>query len=151
MPPASGNQRVRRLTEGSSLGAGLAQGISITAQQRDKREKLAVIPARVTEYTGMETKLHPFLISTLDVEIEVPETEGVDPPLRRRQFFWLYLWKPSPFGVLIGTRYGLDGPGIESRGNEIFRTCPDRPSGPLSLLYNGYRVFPGGKAAGAWR
>jgi len=34
---------------------------------------------------------------------------------------------------------------------EIFRTCPDRPWGPPSLLYNGYRVFPGGKAAGAWR
>jgi hypothetical protein len=31
-----------------------------------------------------------------------------------------------------------------SRG-EIFRTCPDRPWGPPSLLYNGYRVFPGGK------
>ena len=28
---------------------------------------------------------------------------------------------------------------------EIFRTCPDQPWGPLSLLYNGYRVFPGGK------
>jgi len=26
---------------------------------------------------------------------------------------------------------------------EIFRTCPDRTWGPLSLLYNGYRVFPG--------
>jgi hypothetical protein len=33
---------------------------------------------------------------------------------------------------------------------EIFRTRPDRPWGPPSLLYNGYRVFPGGKAAGAW-
>jgi hypothetical protein len=32
---------------------------------------------------------------------------------------------------------------------EIFR--PHRPWGPPSLLYNGYRVFPGGKAAGAWR
>jgi hypothetical protein len=29
-------------------------------------------------------------------------------------------------------------------GGEIFRTCPDR-WGPPSLLYNGYRVFPGGK------
>ena len=28
---------------------------------------------------------------------------------------------------------------------EIFRTSPDRPWGPHSLLYNGYRVFPGGK------
>jgi len=34
---------------------------------------------------------------------------------------------------------------------EIFRTCLDRPWGPPSLLYNGYRVFPGGKAVGAWR
>ena len=25
------------------------------------------------------------------------------------------------------------------------RTCPDRPWGPPSLLYIGYRVFPGGK------
>jgi hypothetical protein len=41
--------------------------------------------------------------------------------------------------------YGLDGPGIESRWGEIFRTCPDRPWGPPSLLYNGYRVFPEGK------
>jgi hypothetical protein len=28
---------------------------------------------------------------------------------------------------------------------EIFRTCPDWPWSPPSLLYNGYRVFPGGK------
>ena len=28
---------------------------------------------------------------------------------------------------------------------EIFRTCPDRPWGPPSLLYKGYRVFPGAK------
>jgi hypothetical protein len=34
-------------------------------------------------------------------------------------------------------------------GDEIFRTCPERPWGPPSLLYNGYRVFPEGKAAGA--
>src|SRR5215475_13460510 len=27
-------------------------------------------------------------------------------------------------------------------GGEIFRTYPDRPWGPPSLLYNGYRVFP---------
>jgi len=44
------------------------------------------------------------------------------------------------------TGYGLDGQGIESRWGEIFRTCPDRPWGPPSLLYNGYRVFPGVKS-----
>jgi hypothetical protein len=42
------------------------------------------------------------------------------------------------------TDYGLDGPGIESRWGEIFR-CPDWPWGPPGLLYNGSRVFPGGK------
>jgi hypothetical protein len=52
--------------------------------------------------------------------------------------------------VDLATRYGLDGPGIEFRwgGGEFFRTRPDRPWGPPSLLYNGYRVFPVGKAAG---
>ena len=30
-------------------------------------------------------------------------------------------------------------------GGEIFLTCPDRPWGPPSLLYNGHRVFPEGK------
>jgi len=35
--------------------------------------------------------------------------------------------------------------GSNPGGEEIFRTCPDRPWGPPSLLYNGYRVFPGGK------
>ena len=35
--------------------------------------------------------------------------------------------------------------GSNPGGDEIFRTCPYRPWGPPSLLYNGYRVFPGGK------
>jgi hypothetical protein len=45
--------------------------------------------------------------------------------------------------VGISTGYRLDGPGIEFRVGEIFRTCPNRPWGPPSLLYNGYRAFPG--------
>jgi hypothetical protein len=51
--------------------------------------------------------------------------------------------------VGIATRYGLEGPGIESRCGEIFRTYPDRFRGPPSLLYNGFRVFPEVKVAGA--
>jgi hypothetical protein len=35
--------------------------------------------------------------------------------------------------------------GSNPGGGEIFRTCTDRPCGPPSLLYNGYRVCPGGK------
>ena len=38
--------------------------------------------------------------------------------------------------VGIAAGYGVDGPGIESRWGEIFRTCPDRPWGLPSLLYN---------------
>jgi len=49
----------------------------------------------------------------------------------------------SPVGIAAG--YGLDGPGSNPGGGEIFRTCPDRPWGPPSLLYNGHWVFPGGK------
>ena len=41
--------------------------------------------------------------------------------------------------------------GSNSGRSEIFRTRLDRPWGLSYLLYNGYRVFPGGKAAGAWR
>jgi hypothetical protein len=41
--------------------------------------------------------------------------------------------------------------GSNPDGGEIFCTCPDRPWGPPSLLYNGYWDFPGGKEAGAWR
>jgi hypothetical protein len=40
--------------------------------------------------------------------------------------------------------------GSSPGGGEIFRTRPDRPWGPPSPLYNGSRVFPGGKVAGAW-
>jgi hypothetical protein len=39
--------------------------------------------------------------------------------------------------------------GLNPDGGEIFLTRPDWPWGPLSLLFNGYRVIPGGKAAEA--
>ena len=44
--------------------------------------------------------------------------------------------------VGIATGYGLDGPASNPGVGEIFRTCPDRPRGPPSLLYNGTRSFP---------
>jgi hypothetical protein len=53
--------------------------------------------------------------------------------------------------VGIAICYGLDGPGSNPSGAEIFRACSDRSLGPPRLLYNGYRVFPGVKAAGVWR
>ena len=35
---------------------------------------------------------------------------------------------PSLLVTIQASRYGLDGPGIESRWGEIFRTPPDSPS-----------------------
>ena len=48
--------------------------------------------------------------------------------------------------VGIATRYGLDGPEIKSRwGARFSAPVQTGPGGPPSLLYNGYRVLPGGK------
>jgi hypothetical protein len=46
------------------------------------------------------------------------------------------VWLLAPGGTVGGPNRG---------GGQIFRTCPDRPWGPPSLLYNGYQVFPGRK------
>ena len=53
--------------------------------------------------------------------------------------------------MAVGRADGRSGDRIPVGGGEIFRTRPDRPWGPPSLLYNWYRVFTGGKAAGACR
>jgi hypothetical protein len=58
----------------------------------------------------------------------------------------MYIGLRGPSNVVgIGTGYGLEVRGSDPGGDEISHTCPDRPLGPPSLLYNGYRVFPGGK------
>jgi hypothetical protein len=58
----------------------------------------------------------------------------------------IIIWKPGPCSsVGISSGNGLDGPGSNLGGGEIFRACPDRAWGPPSLLCNGYRVFPGGR------
>jgi hypothetical protein len=51
--------------------------------------------------------------------------------------------RDSSLGIVTG--YGLGGAGSSPGRGEIFRTRPDRPCSLPSLLYNGYRVFPGGK------
>ena len=65
---------------------------------------------------------------------------------RRDRFSSEYVGLRGPGSIVgIATDYGLDGPGSNPGGGEIFRTCPDRPWSPPSLLYKGYRVFPGCK------
>jgi len=44
---------------------------------------------------------------------------------------WSYLWVPQ-YAFIAWIR-------------QTFQTCPDRSWAPFSLLYNGYRVFPGSK------
>ena len=70
-------------------------------------------------------------------------------PVNRMQNSLMFNLVVSAVGIEI--RYGLDVPGIESRWGEVFRTLPDRSWGPPGLLYKRYRVFHGGKVAGAWR
>jgi hypothetical protein len=63
-------------------------------------------------------------------------------------YLWYLVWWGRDSSVGIATRSGLEGPGIESQWGARF-SAPVQ-TGPPSLLYNGYRVFPGGKVAGAW-
>jgi len=53
-------------------------------------------------------------------------------------------------GIATGYATGWTVRGSNPGGGEIFRSCPDRPWGPPSLLSNGYLVFPCVEAAGAW-
>jgi len=50
--------------------------------------------------------------------------------------------------VSIATRYGLTVRGSNPGGGETFRTRSERSWNPPSLLYNGYRTFPGVKRPG---
>jgi len=60
--------------------------------------------------------------------------------------FWVKYLEASGPGSSVGiAATGWTVRGSNPGGDEIFRTCPDRPWGPPSLPYNGYRVFPGGK------
>ena len=50
------------------------------------------------------------------------------------------MWPGSSVGIV--TDYGLDGPGLNPGGDEIF--CPSKTAlGPTQPPVNGYCVFPG--------
>jgi hypothetical protein len=54
--------------------------------------------------------------------------------------------------VSIATRYGWDGPGIESRWGQNFpHPCPPALGPTQPSAQRVPRLFPGGKAAEAWR
>jgi len=57
---------------------------------------------------------------------------------------WVIIMRSGPgSSVGIATELWADGPGSNPGGDEIFR--PSRPALGPSPLYNGYRLFPGGK------
>jgi hypothetical protein len=67
---------------------------------------------------------------------------GVEVSLKRIRYYQNFGGSGNSVGMATVTGWTVRGsnPG----GGEIFRTCPDRPWSPPSLLYNGYRVFAGG-------
>ena len=98
----------------------------------------------------METFLEMYrnheVFGTTSLRIIIKQTSAKK-PTKLYIVSWIYpnlsVNDSGPGSVVgIATAYG---PGIESRWCEIFRTSPDRPWGPPSLLYIGYRVFLGGK------
>ena len=61
----------------------------------------------------------------------------------------MYFTRYMGAGIAQRLRYGLDGPGIESRWGAKFSAPVQTVPGTLpSLLCNRYRVFLWGKAAG---
>jgi hypothetical protein len=64
----------------------------------------------------------------------------------------VYIYGDRDSSVGIATRYGLDGPGIESRWGRDFPHPFRSALGPIQppVQYTP-GPFPGGKAAGPWR
>jgi hypothetical protein len=68
--------------------------------------------------------------------------------LNRDCLYWPLQTKPTDGLRNVETEYRQAG-GTTLLGFD-FRRRLDRPRGSPSFLYNGYRVFPGGKETGAW-
>ena len=88
------------------------------------------------------TTLPPSCVDCL--EIWAPQPPGTLRPVRHVMGL-LYLFVGGVAQSVWRLATGWTVRGLNPGGGEIFLTSPDRPWGPLSLLYNGYRVFPGGR------
>ena len=72
----------------------------------------------------------------------------VNPPSNRLRLFSSQLfpvWLPQLFSNLVILHLLAGRSGDRIPVGARFSARPERPWGPPSLLYNGYRVFPGGK------
>jgi hypothetical protein len=75
----------------------------------------------------------------------LPSPDQVAPWSLAQRVFCRRYWLTRNNFILMCVYLHLANKFLQPGGGEIFRTCPDRPWGPPSLLYNGYRVFPGGR------
>jgi len=105
----------------------------------NRREKFLFLPNRQTSQHNKKHSCLLYVLKTSDVKAHVIFKIEVI-------FYNHYILRGPGSSVGIATGYGLHGPRFEYRWGEIFHTCPDRPWGPPSLLYNGYRVFHGVKS-----
>ena len=90
-----------------------------------------------TLITGHKDAAVPlFLVTIYKVRNKTKQSSTcrIYPSIKCDFTFCRYVGRDSAVGK--ATRYGLDGPGIKSWwGGGIFRTHPDRPWGPPSLIY----------------
>jgi hypothetical protein len=102
--------------------------------------------SKVTEHHSEFTALHLVLMSWSLYHSSLQNTTWI-----QLYSIFLHLYTVAWDSVVsIVTYHRLHGPGIKSRWGRIFCTHPDWPWIPPSLLYNGYWVFLGGKAAKVW-
>jgi hypothetical protein len=92
---------------------------------------------------------YPFWITILFLSYHTPTTiPNLSAPFSlllvlQHLFKWVRIAQ-SVYKLATGYTVRGSNPG----GDEIFRTCPDRPRGPPSPVYNGCWVIHGGKAVG---
>ena len=115
----------------------------------DKHDEAVFFFSKFRKCTG---KMAPVANRTIRTEIFMTDVQHRTALHLAGIMFGPWLWdynmsRDSSVGVArlaTGWTVRRSNPG----GGENFRTRPDQPCGPLSLLYNGYRFFPGGKEAG---
>ena len=109
--------------------------------------KISVIHVvrKFNAYLGTESSVTAF---TRDDTGPCPQPNNSSHILTHNSLRYVLLWS-KPGGQLsvadIATCSRLQVPGIKSRWRRDIPCRPDQPRGLPSLLYNGYRVFPGVK------
>ena len=96
--------------------------------------------------SGFPTRmLYSYISHILNHTLWVVST-GAASKLGDQHLSFVYSLHP---GYVVATGWMVRG--LNAGGGEIFCTRPEGPWSPPSFLYNGYRVFPIGKAVGVWR